>query len=89
MTRPPTSLLDRSIALSDVFDGKIEGQQAIRVDLDLILFYESTDAGHFGDPVDRRQFISEIPVLDRAELARGPAPRGPAAYHPAGKCRAL
>ena len=50
--------------LANLVDGHVVGEQAIRVDLHLVLFHIATNRGDFGDSVDRHQVVTEIPVLE-------------------------
>ena len=55
---------------ANLADGQVVGEQAIGIDLDLILFHIAADGRDFGDPVDGHQVVTEIPVLKRTEVGQ-------------------
>ena len=52
----------------DLCDRDAVARELVRIDGDLILANEAADAGHLSDAGHRLQLISNVPVLERAEI---------------------
>src|SRR5438094_7653187 len=57
--------LDRT---DDVTQRNVVGDQRVWVEIDLILFYKTADGRDFRDTFHRGKRVTEIPILDRAQL---------------------
>ena len=55
---------------ADSGDRNVVGAQFFRVDGDLVLADKTADARHLGDAGHGRQFVFQVPVLDRAQFAQ-------------------
>ena len=62
-SRPPTSLLPARTASTTFAIGHVEGAQAVRIDLDLVLPHEAAERRDLGDARHGLQVVAQIPVL--------------------------
>src|SRR5581483_4367059 len=54
----------------DIADRQVVSAQFCRIDSNLVLFYEATDACDFGDTFYRRKLVTKIPILHRTKLGQ-------------------
>src|SRR5581483_615995 len=87
---PADILIASTDLLDDTVDRDLVGEQAVRVDRDLVLADEPTDRGHFRDAGNGAKLILDLPILQRAQIGE----RMPAGFinqgifqRPADPCR--
>src|SRR5262249_36646155 len=56
--------------VGDLRQWNLVGQQAVRIDVDLILLHETADRGNFRHALNARKPIAQIPVVERPQLLK-------------------
>src|SRR5437016_3121001 len=54
----------------DFIERDAVGEQFVRIDIHLVLLYKTADGRDFGDPFDRFERITEVPILKGAQLGQ-------------------
>ena len=65
---PPTSALLALIFVDHVGERDAVGEQRVGIEIDLVLFYEAADRRDFRNPFYRRKGVTQIPILNGAQL---------------------
>ena len=67
----------------DVAERNAVGDEFVRIEIDLVLLDEAADRRDFGHAFDRFERVTQMPVLERAQVRRGCVCR----FHPRARIR--